>query len=165
MNDDTNIHGILVQLPLPSHIDEKKVTEAIDPKKDVDGFHSINIGYLAKREIPYFSPCTPAAVIELLANMNVEIEGKRAVVVGRSNIVGMPVSHMLQNANATVTVCHSKTHNLESIVKDADILVVAIGVPKLIQGSWLKPGVVVIDVGMNSIPGTLNLKRHHQKIW
>jgi methylenetetrahydrofolate dehydrogenase (NADP+)/methenyltetrahydrofolate cyclohydrolase/formyltetrahydrofolate synthetase len=152
MNDDINVHGILIQLPLPNHLNQKVLTEAIDPKKDVDGFHPLNIGYLAKKDTAFFHPCTPAGIMELLKNQGIEIEGKTAVVVGRSNIVGMPISHMLQNANATVTVCHSKTPNIDHVVKTADILVVAIGQPEFIKPSWLKPGVVVIDVGTNSIP-------------
>ncbi|KAI8927398.1 P-loop containing nucleoside triphosphate hydrolase protein [Entophlyctis helioformis] len=152
LNDDPAVHGILVQLPLPAHIDEKAVTEHIDPRKDVDGFHSSNIGQLAKKDTePYFVPCTPKGVIELLERTNVKISGKRAVVVGRSNIVGMPVAHLLQRLDATVSVCHSRTENMEEIVRTADILVAAVGVPNLIKGSWLKPGVVVIDVGTNAV--------------
>ncbi|KAJ3168395.1 tetrahydrofolate synthase [Geranomyces variabilis] len=153
LNGDFTVHGILVQLPLPEGMDEKAVTEAIDYRKDVDGFHSLNIGLLAKREHePHFEPCTPKGCLELLKHAGVSLSGKTAVVVGRSNIVGMPVSHMLQSENATVTVCHSRTRNLEEIVRTADVLVAAIGKANLIKGSWLKPGVVVIDVGTNAVP-------------
>ncbi|KAJ3020668.1 tetrahydrofolate synthase [Thoreauomyces humboldtii] len=153
LNDDFNVHGILVQLPLPDGLDERAVTEAIDYRKDVDGFHSLNIGLLAKREHePLFEPCTPKGCLLLLKHAGVDLNGKRAVVVGRSNIVGMPVSHMLQSENATVTVCHSRTQNLQEIVGTADVLIAAIGKANLIKGSWLKPGVVVIDVGTNAVP-------------
>ncbi|TPX65722.1 hypothetical protein SpCBS45565_g04915 [Spizellomyces sp. 'palustris'] len=153
LNDDYRVHGILVQLPLPDGMDEKVVTEAIDYHKDVDGFHSLNIGLLAKRDHePLFEPCTPKGCIELLRHAGVDLNGKKAVVVGRSNIVGMPVAHLLQAENATVTVCHSRTQNLEDIVRTADILVTAIGKPQMVKGSWLKPGVVIIDVGTNPIP-------------
>ncbi len=153
LNHDSNVHGILVQLPLPDGFDEKQVTEAIDVQKDVDGFHSVNIGQLAKRDTePLFLPCTPKGIMELLKSISCDLKGKRAVVVGRSNIVGMPIAHLLQSKDATVTVCHSKTVNIESIVREADVLVVAIGKPNLIPGDWLKPGVVVIDVGTNAVP-------------
>ncbi|KAI8823585.1 formate--tetrahydrofolate ligase-domain-containing protein [Fimicolochytrium jonesii] len=153
LNEDHTVHGIIVQLPLPAGIDEKAVNEAMDYRKDVDGFHSLNIGLLAKRDHePMFEPCTPKGCIELLKHAGVQLSGKRAVVVGRSNIVGMPVAHMLQAENATVTVCHSRTQNLEEIVATADVLIAAIGSPNMIKGSWLKPGVVVIDVGTNAVP-------------
>ncbi|KAJ3083515.1 tetrahydrofolate synthase, partial [Quaeritorhiza haematococci] len=153
LNDDVNVHGILVQLPLPKGIDEKVITEAVDPKKDVDGFHSINAGSLAKKgTTPYFVACTPKGCMELLKRTGVQIAGKRAVVIGRSNIVGLPVSSLLQAADATVTLCHSKTENLEAIVKEGDIVVAAVGHANLIKGSWLKPGAVVIDVGTNAVP-------------
>ncbi|KAI8909107.1 formate--tetrahydrofolate ligase-domain-containing protein, partial [Gorgonomyces haynaldii] len=153
LNNDTLVHGILLQLPLPSHLNERLLTESIDISKDVDGFHSGNIGLLAKKDSdPFFEACTPKGVIELLKHENVDLKGKRAVVVGRSNIVGMPVSHMLQALDATVTVCHSKTQNMQEIVSTADIVVAAAGSPNLIKGSWLKPGAVVIDVGTNAVP-------------
>ncbi|KAJ3123097.1 tetrahydrofolate synthase [Nowakowskiella sp. JEL0407] len=153
LNTDPKVHGILVQLPLPATLDEMLITEAVDPLKDVDGFHSSNIGQLVKKDTsPMFVPCTPKGVMELLKEKNVEIAGKMAVVVGRSNIVGMPVAALLQNANATVTVCHSQTKNIENIIKQADILVAAIGKANFIKGDWLKPGVVVIDVGTNAVP-------------
>ncbi|CAG8559950.1 12469_t:CDS:10 [Funneliformis mosseae] len=154
LNDNPTIHGILVQLPLPSHINEKIITESINPKKDVDGFHAINIGNLAKRNcIPLFSPCTPKGILELLKRSGIEICGRKAVVVGRSDIVGFPVFALLSSCDATVTLCHSKTKNLPELVKTADILVVAIGKADFIKGDWIKPGAVVIDVGTNAIEG------------
>ncbi|KAK1750825.1 putative C-1-tetrahydrofolate synthase [Echria macrotheca] len=153
LNNDPSVHGILVQLPLPDHVSEYVVTSAVASEKDVDGFGTTNIGELAKRGgHPYFVPCTPKGVMVLLQESGVELRGKNAVVVGRSDIVGSPVSYLLKNADATVTVCHSKTQNLERYLKDADIVVVAIGQPGFIKGEWLKEGVVVIDVGTNYIP-------------
>lgn len=152
LNEDNDIDAILVQLPLPSHLDENLITDFIDPKKDVDGFHSMNIGLLAKRNHePFFEPCTPRGIIRLLSNYNISLVGKHAVVIGRSNIVGMPIGHLLMDNDCTVTICHSKTINLPDLVKQADILVVAIGDPQYIKADWIKPGAVVIDVGMNSI--------------
>ena len=130
------------------------MTEFIDMKKDVDGFHSSNIGQLAKKDTePLFVPCTPKGILELLKSIQYDLRGKKAVVVGRSNIVGMPVAHLLQGQDATVTVCHSRTENMQEIISTADVLVVAIGKPNFVKGSWLKPGVVVIDVGTNAVPG------------
>jgi methylenetetrahydrofolate dehydrogenase (NADP+)/methenyltetrahydrofolate cyclohydrolase/formyltetrahydrofolate synthetase len=152
INNDPSVHGVLVQLPLPSHIDELAVTAAVSEAKDVDGFGAINIGELAKRGgSPRFTPCTPKGVMVLLEESGVDPKGKHAVVLGRSDIVGSPVSYLLKSADATVTVCHSRTQNLEAIVKQADILVSAIGKPQFVKGEWLKPGVVVIDVGTNYI--------------
>ncbi|CAG8720503.1 23432_t:CDS:10 [Cetraspora pellucida] len=158
LNYDPSINGILVQLPLPEHIDEKCIVEAIDPKKDVDGllnhsrFHAYNIGRLAKRNCdPLFLPCTPKGIIELLNQTGIMISSKRAVVVGRSDIVGFPIFTLLSKRNATVTLCHSKTANLPEIVKTAEILVAAIGKAEFIKGDWISPGAVVIDVGTNSI--------------
>ncbi|EDN07847.1 formate--tetrahydrofolate ligase [Histoplasma mississippiense (nom. inval.)] len=152
-NNDPSVHGIIVQLPLPSHLSEHSITSAVAAEKDVDGFGAVNIGELAKRGgKPLFVPCTPQGVMELLRTTGVELAGKNAVVLGRSDVVGSPVSYLLKSADATVTVCHSKTKNLEAIVKDADILVAAIGKPEFVKGSWLRPGVVVIDVGTNYIP-------------
>ena len=148
LNQDDKVHGILVQLPLPHHIDENKVILAIDPKKDVDGFHPQNVGALCTG-LPGFVSCTPAGVIELLKRSQVEISGKNCVVVGRSNIVGKPVSLLLLQEHGTVTICHSKTKNLTKILKQADIVVAAVGKAKMIQGSQLKEGAVVIDVGIN----------------
>ncbi|KAJ3118800.1 tetrahydrofolate synthase [Phlyctochytrium bullatum] len=161
LNGDNGVHGILVQLPLPKGLDERLVTEAVDVKKDTcEGFsnqrvsfHSYNIGLLAKKDNePMFVPCTPKGVLYLLDEVGVDITGKHAVVLGRSNIVGMPVSQLLTSRNATVTVCHSKTVNLEDIVKGADIIVAAVGKANLVKGSWIKPGAVVIDVGTNAVP-------------
>ncbi|KAG0296591.1 tetrahydrofolate synthase [Dissophora globulifera] len=152
LNNDPKVHGILVQLPLPDHLDDRIVTEAIDPKKDVDGFHAINIGHLSKRASePAFIPCTPKGVIELIKSTGVSMSGKKAVVVGRSDIVGTPVFSLLTKNNCTVTLCHSKTSNLPEIVKTADILVVAIGSPEFVKGEWVKDGALVIDVGTNSV--------------
>ncbi|KAL2264937.1 hypothetical protein VTJ83DRAFT_7447 [Remersonia thermophila] len=153
LNNDPSVHGILVQLPLPGHMSEYNVTSAVASEKDVDGFGTHNIGELAKRGgHPFFVPCTPQGIMVLLRESGIELSGKNAVVVGRSDIVGSPVSYLLKNADATVTVCHSKTTDLEHHLKDADVLVVAIGKPGFIRGEQLKPGVVVIDVGTNYIP-------------
>ncbi|THW64769.1 FTHFS-domain-containing protein [Aureobasidium pullulans] len=152
-NNDSSIHGILVQLPVPKHISEHAVTSAVADEKDVDGFGVANIGELAKRGgKPLFTPCTPKGVMVLLKESGVEIKGKNAVVIGRSDIVGSPVSYLLKNADATVTVCHSKTKDLPGYVKNADIVVAAIGAPGFVKGEWLKEGAVVIDVGTNYIP-------------
>ncbi|KAF2502953.1 putative C-1-tetrahydrofolate synthase mitochondrial precursor [Lophium mytilinum] len=151
-NNDPTIHGILVQLPLPKHISEHAITSAVADEKDVDGFGIANIGELAKRGgHPLFTPCTPKGVMVLLEESGVDVKGKSAVVLGRSDIVGSPVSYLLKNADATVTVCHSRTQNLKEVVKQADIVVAAIGQPELVKGDWLKPGAVVIDVGTNYI--------------
>ncbi|KAF1354639.1 formate--tetrahydrofolate ligase-domain-containing protein [Delphinella strobiligena] len=152
-NNDSSIHGILVQLPVPKHISEHAVTSAVADEKDVDGFGAINIGELAKRGgHPLFTPCTPKGVMVLLKESGVDPKGKNAVVIGRSDIVGSPVSYLLKNADATVTVCHSKTKDLPSIVKQADIVVAAIGVAGFVKADWLKKDAVVIDVGTNYIP-------------
>ncbi|KAL0259498.1 tetrahydrofolate synthase [Diplodia seriata] len=152
-NNDSAIHGILVQLPVPKHISEYNVTSAVADEKDVDGFGVANIGELAKRGgRPLFTPCTPKGVMVLLESTGVDIKGKNAVVIGRSDIVGSPVSYLLKNADATVTVCHSKTKDLGEIVKTADIIVAAIGKAGFVKGEWVKPGAVVIDVGTNYIP-------------
>ncbi|RDX56536.1 C-1-tetrahydrofolate synthase [Lentinus brumalis] len=156
LNEDDSVSGILVQLPLGPHVGadgERTVTEAISPQKDVDGFHAYNIGHLSSRASePLFTPCTPTGVIHLLDSTGVKISGSRAVVLGRSDIVGSPVAAMLRHRDATVTQCHSRTQNLPDIVKEADIIVSAIGKPQYVQGSWIKPGAVVIDVGTNYIP-------------
>ena len=152
-NNDPHVHGILVQLPLPPHINEYEVTSAVSEHKDVDGFGGPNIGELAKRGgKPLFVPCTPKGVMVLLKESGVDLSGKNAVVLGRSDIVGAPVSYLLKNADATVTVCHSKTQNLPEVVKNADVLVAAIGKIQFVKGDWIKPGAVVIDVGTNYIP-------------
>ncbi|HOT28462.1 MAG TPA: bifunctional methylenetetrahydrofolate dehydrogenase/methenyltetrahydrofolate cyclohydrolase FolD [Candidatus Ozemobacteraceae bacterium] len=151
LNDDIRIHGILVQLPLPKQIDEYAAIEAIDPTKDVDGFHPVNVGRLSIGT-ECFAPCTPLGVIEMIRRTGIDIAGKRALVVGRSNIVGKPLAVMLMKMNATVTVAHSRTQNLQEEVSRADIVCAAVGKPRCIPGAWIKPGAVVIDVGTNSVP-------------
>lgn len=155
LNNDDTIDAILVQLPLPDHIDENKITKAILPEKDVDGFTPVNIGLLASGLKPYAYPCTPKGIMTILKEYNINPDGKHAVVVGRSNIVGKPLSIMLLNANATVTTCHSHTENLKDITKTADILVAAVGKPKFITAEMVKEGAVVIDVGISRIDGKL----------
>ncbi|HHX07865.1 MAG TPA: bifunctional methylenetetrahydrofolate dehydrogenase/methenyltetrahydrofolate cyclohydrolase FolD [Chloroflexi bacterium] len=150
LNSDPKINGILVQLPLPKHLDEEKVLAAIDLAKDVDGFHPVNIGRLAQKgREPLFVPCTPAGCMVLLEEAGAQISGANAVVLGRSNIVGMPVALLLVKANATVTITHSHTKDLPSVVRQADILVAAIGQPEMVKKDWVKPGAYVIDVGIN----------------
>lgn len=150
LNADPAVNGILVQLPLPRHLDEERVLSAIDLNKDVDGFHPVNIGRLAQKgREPVFVPCTPAGCMVLLERAGAQISGANAVVLGRSNIVGMPVALLLVKANATVTICHSRTRDLPSVVRQADILVAAIGQPEFVKKEWVKPGAVVIDVGIN----------------
>ena len=148
LNADDDVDGILVQLPLPKHIDEQKVIAAIKPEKDVDSFHPVNVANLWLK-LPGFKPCTPKGIIKLLDSAGVEIEGKEAVVVGRSNIVGLPVAKLLLDRNATVTVAHSRTKNLGEVTRRADILVVAIGRERFVSADMIKPGAVVIDVGVN----------------
>lgn len=150
LNQDDKIHGILVQLPLPKHIDTNKILEKIDPKKDVDGFHAINVGKLVSG-LDGFVPCTPLGVMRLLKEYNIEVAGKNAVVIGRSNIVGKPMANLLLNASATVTITHSKTKNLEFYTKNADIIVVAIGKPNFLKADMIKEDAVVIDVGINRL--------------
>jgi methylenetetrahydrofolate dehydrogenase (NADP+) / methenyltetrahydrofolate cyclohydrolase len=150
LNRRGEIDGILVQLPLPTQVDSKNVLMAVDPAKDVDGFHPVNVGLLSTQR-PGLVPCTPAGVIEILKRSDISIAGKEAVVVGRSDIVGKPVAMLLLNANATVTVCHSKTHDLPGVCRRAEILVAAIGQPGMITGDFVKPGATVIDVGMNKV--------------
>ena len=151
LNANPAIHGILVQLPVPKHIDSDMVLKAIDPNKDVDGFHPMNVGALVTGN-PLLRPCTPYGAMKLLEKMGVEIEGKHAVIVGRSNIVGKPMALMLLHKNATVTICTSKTRDLAHHTRDADILVVATGKPQMITGGMIKPGAAVIDVGINRLP-------------
>ncbi|MFA4967882.1 MAG: bifunctional methylenetetrahydrofolate dehydrogenase/methenyltetrahydrofolate cyclohydrolase FolD [Candidatus Margulisiibacteriota bacterium] len=151
LNINKNIHGILVQLPLPKKLNEEKITNKITPEKDVDGLHTINMGKLFKGEAPYFMPCTPSGCLEMLLSTGVDIKGKEAVVVGRSNIVGKPMAIMLLSKHATVTICHSRTERLGEVCRRADILVAAVGKARLIKGAWIKPGAVVIDVGMNRL--------------
>ncbi len=161
-NKDPKIHGILVQLPLPKHINETKVLYAIDPDKDVDGFHPVNVGKLMIGEANYL-PCTPFGIQELLIRSGAQVEGAEAVVVGRSNIVGKPIAMMLvqkgPGANATVTICHTRTKDIAFHTKRADILIVAAGVPEYIKGDMIKPGAVVIDVGVNEVGRTPEGKR------
>ena len=149
LNKRTDVDGVLVQLPLPTHIDEKAILEKIDPEKDVDGFHPINVGRLASGQTALV-PCTPAGVIEILKRYKIEISGKHAVIVGRSNIVGKPMAQLLLQNDATVTICHSRTKDLPSITRQADILVAAIGRAGFIRGEHIKEGAVVIDVGINN---------------
>jgi len=161
-NKDEQIHGILVQLPLPKHIDEKKILYAMDPDKDVDGFHPVNVGRLMIGE-PKFLPCTPYGVQEMLIRSGTETEGAEVVVVGRSNIVGKPIANMLlqkaAGANATVTICHTRTKDMAAHTKRADILIVAAGVAKAVTADMVKPGAVVIDVGVNEVGKTAEGKR------
>src|ERR1700719_199851 len=150
LNRREEIDGILVQLPLPDQVDAKKVLMAVDPAKDVDGFHPMNVGFLSTQR-PGLVPCTPAGVIEILTRSGIAIAGQESVVVGRSDIVGKPAAMLLINRNATVTVCHSKTHDLAGVCRRADILIAAIGRAGMITGDFVKPGATVIDVGMNKV--------------
>ena len=150
LNNDNKINGILVQLPLPSHINESLVLNSVSPEKDVDGFHPINAGYLFEGQ-PKFIPCTPHGIIKMLEFYNVEIEGKNAVVLGRSNIVGKPAAILLLQKNATVTICHSRTRNLNEVLKNADIIVAAIGKAHFVKKEMVKEGAVIIDVGINRL--------------
>ena len=153
-NENDNCDGILLQMPLPAHLDENQAILKIDPSKDVDGLHPINIGHLFSGE-PRFVPCTPLGVMKILEALHVDLTGKQAVVVGRSRLVGNPVARLLQDANATVTICHSKTKDLASVTRNADILVVAMGRPQVIRSEYVKEGAVVIDVGINRVDGHL----------
>jgi methylenetetrahydrofolate dehydrogenase (NADP+)/methenyltetrahydrofolate cyclohydrolase len=161
-NRDAKIHGILVQLPLPAHINETKVLYALDPKKDVDAFHPVNVGKLVIGQADYL-PCTPAGIQELIVRSGIETAGAEVVVIGRSNIVGKPIANMLlqkaKGANATVTVCHTKTRDMAAHARRADILIVAAGTPEYVRGDMIKPGAVVIDVGINEIGRTADGKR------
>ena len=152
LNADPAVHGILVQLPLPRQIDAQLVLNAIDPRKDVDGFHPVNAGRLASG-LPALSPCTPLGCIILAKTVHASLAGLEAVVIGRSNIVGKPVTQLLLAENATVTVAHSKTRDLPAVCRRADLLVAAIGRPEMVRGDWIKPGATVIDVGINRVPG------------
>lgn len=150
---DPKVNGILVQLPLPAHLDSEAILGAIPIEKDVDGFSPINVGRLSmKNRDPLFVPCTPLGCIVLMESVGTKIEGARAVVLGRSNIVGLPMAFLLLHRNATITICHSRTQNMADVVRQADILVAAIGKPRFVQGDWIKPGATVIDVGINEIP-------------
>lgn len=154
LNEDASVHGILVQLPLPKHLDEARVLRLIDPDKDVDGFHAMNSGRLMNGQ-PGFVPCTPLGVMKLLESYGINPVGKHAVVIGRSNIVGKPMAMLLLQANATVTICHSRTQNLAEITRQADILVAAVGRANFVTGDMVKPGAAVIDVGINRVDGKI----------
>jgi len=158
LNRRDEIDGILVQLPLPAHVDAKRILMAVDPAKDVDGFHPVNVGFLSTQR-PGLVPCTPAGVIEILKRSNIPIAGREAAVVGRSDIVGKPAAMLLLNANATVTVCHSKTHDLPAVCRRADILVAAIGRAGMVTRDFVKPGATVIDVGMNKVSDPAEFQR------
>ncbi|MGD0877589.1 MAG: bifunctional methylenetetrahydrofolate dehydrogenase/methenyltetrahydrofolate cyclohydrolase FolD [Anaerolineales bacterium] len=161
LNADKKISGILVQLPMPSHLNEEAVLSLISIEKDVDGFSPLNIGRLAQKgREPLFVPCTPYGCIYLLEQAGVKIEGANAVVLGRSNIVGMPAALLLISKNATVTVCHSRTRDLAGVVRQADILIAAIGKTEMVRGDWIKPGAAVIDVGINSVPDATKKSGH-----
>lgn len=153
LNEDDTVDGILVQLPLPKQISEARVIETIAREKDVDGFHPLNVAGLWQKT-PHVAPCTPAGIMKLLASIGVDPKGKRAVVIGRSNIVGLPVAKMLLDANATVTTCHTRTVDMPSVTREADILIVAAGRPKMVTADMIKPGAIVIDVGMDRDPQT-----------
>lgn len=151
LNEDAGVDAVLLQLPLPDHLDETRMIHAIDPDKDVDGFHRVNLGKLIRGE-PVHAACTPAGIMELLRRTNVDLDGAEAVVIGRSNIVGKPVAQLLLQANSTVTMAHSRTKDLPGIVRRADIVIAAVGRPLFVRGDWLKAGAVVIDVGINRLP-------------
>jgi 5,10-methylene-tetrahydrofolate dehydrogenase/methenyl tetrahydrofolate cyclohydrolase len=155
LSDDPKVHGILVQLPLPAGLDEERVLNAVKLEKDVDGFHPINIGRLAQKgREPWFIPCTPNGVMYLLDQVGANLEGANAVVLGRSNIVGMPVALLLVKENATVTICHSRTRDLPAVCREADILIAAVGRAEMVKADWVKPGATVIDVGTNRVDDT-----------
>jgi methylenetetrahydrofolate dehydrogenase (NADP+)/methenyltetrahydrofolate cyclohydrolase len=158
LNGRDEIDGILVQLPLPSHLDSKKVLLAVDPAKDVDGFHPMNVGFLSTQR-PGLVPCTPGGVMEILKRSNLSVAGREAVVVGRSDIVGKPAAMLLTNANATVTICHSRTRDLPGVCRRADILVAAIGRAGMLTREYVKPGATVVDVGMNTVTDPAEFQR------
>ena len=153
LNDDDDVDGILIQSPLPNHLDEMMLTDLLDPNKDVDGFHPINLGRLVQGRTDGLIPCTPHGIIRLLNHYQIPLQGKQAVVIGRSRIVGMPMSLLLasQGCNATVTITHSKTEDLAEVVKKADIIIAAVGRAEMIDDTWIKPGCVVVDVGINRV--------------
>ncbi len=152
LNDDSRVHGILVQLPLPAHLSEEHVISIISPEKDVDGIHPYNAGLLSRKySEPLFYPCTPSGIIHMIKTVKPDISGMEAVVIGRSSIVGMPTAMMLSRCNATPTICHSETKNLDEVCRRADIIIAAAGSPELVKGSWIKPGAIVIDVGINHV--------------
>jgi len=152
LNNDKEVNGILVQLPLPSHIDSEAIIEAVDPLKDVDGLHSVNNGDLFRNGMDAgLIPCTPLGCMRLLEHYHVPLEGKKVVIIGRSHLVGKPVAMLALSKNATVTICHSRTKNLNQVVKEGEILIAAIGKPNFVKGDWIQPGATVIDVGINAI--------------
>jgi 5,10-methylene-tetrahydrofolate dehydrogenase/methenyl tetrahydrofolate cyclohydrolase len=152
LNDRKDVHGILVQLPLPKHLDEERILSAIDYHKDVDGLHPVNAGRLAQKgRSPLFSPATPSGIMELLDSQNVALEGANVVIIGRSNIVGMPMALLMVKANATVTVCHSRSVDIPALCRNADILIASVGIAEFVKADWIKPGAVVIDVGVNRV--------------
>ena len=151
MNDNDDINAILIQLPLPKHINEKRVLNYVSIKKDVDGFHTTNVGKLTLNSDNYIAPCTPLGCIRLLKEYNIDIEGKKAVILGRSNIVGLPLSLLLLHNNATVTICHSRTHNMREYTKEADILICAVGKPEFVKKEDIKEGCIIVDIGINKI--------------
>lgn len=155
LNADSTVHGILVQLPLPKHIDTQTIIQLVAPEKDVDGLHPFNLGRLLTGDPKACKPCTPAGVMTLLQHYHVPLSGKQAVVLGRSNIVGKPMGLLLLEQNATVTYCHSRTANLSDVLRQADILVAAVGVPRMVKADQVKPGAVVVDVGINRVDGKL----------
>lgn len=158
---DPKVNGILVQLPLPAHLDAEAILNAVPIEKDVDGFSPINVGRLSmKNRDPLFVPCTPLGCIVLMESVGTKIEGARAVVLGRSNIVGLPMAFLLLHRNATITICHSRTQNMPELIRQADILVAAIGKPRFVKGDWIKPGATVIDVGINEIPDATKKSGH-----
>ena len=163
LNSRDEIDGILVQLPLPAHVDSKKVLLAVSPEKDVDGFHPMNVGFLSTQR-PGLAPCTPAGIMEMLRRYNITIPGAEAVVVGRSDIVGKPMAMLLTNAHATVTICHSKTRDLPGVCRRADILVAAMGRTGFVTGEFVKPGATVIDVGMNKITSREEFNRYFKGV-
>ena len=152
LNNDPAVHGILVQLPLPKHVDSNKILNTILPDKDVDGFHPVNVGRLSIGERALV-PCTPVGSIILAKTVQDNLSGMNAVVIGRSNIVGKPVAQLLLQENCTVTIAHSRTRNIGKVVKEADLVIAAVGVPEMVRGNWIKPGAIVIDVGINRVPG------------
>jgi methylenetetrahydrofolate dehydrogenase (NADP+) / methenyltetrahydrofolate cyclohydrolase len=152
LNRDSNVHSILVQLPLPNHLNTTKIISSIDPSKDVDGFHAVNMGLLSINQNPNLVPCTPKGCIYLLKKNSIDLKGKNVVIIGKSNIVGMPLALMLMHENATVTVCHIDTVNIKEHTTKADILIIGCGVPEMIKADWIKDGVDIIDIGINFIP-------------
>lgn len=162
LNEDKSLHGILIQSPLPSHLDEGSLTDLINPNKDVDGFHPINLGRIVQGRLDGLMPCTPAGVMEMLKWKNIELSGKKAVVIGRSFNVGMPQALLLSSkgSNATVTIVHSRTHDVKSECLSADIIIAAVGIPELVKKDWIKPGAVVIDVGINRVEDS-----KHERGW